>query len=92
MTSNDFFLLFAAFAGFVIAPALLVWGLARLVSHDKNKGGDRGVPSNTKTMPEAGDDRRREVTRSEKLNAPLDRLRNGKRQLIWQVLAAALTK
>jgi hypothetical protein len=30
MTANDFFLLFVAFGGFLIAPALLVWGILRL--------------------------------------------------------------
>jgi hypothetical protein len=79
MTSNDFFLLFAAFAGFVIAPTLLFWGLARLVNHDKNRGGDRGARSNAEAIPDGGDERTRETTRSEKSNASLDRLRDGKR-------------
>ena len=30
MTANDFFLLFVAFGGFLIAPALLLWGILRL--------------------------------------------------------------
>lgn len=92
MTSNDFFLLFAAFAGFVIAPTLLLWGLARLVNHSKNKGGDRGVRSKAKALPDAGDERRREATRSEKSNASLDRLGNGKRWLPWRAFAAPLTE
>ena len=91
MTSNDFFLLFAAFAGFVIAPTLLLWGLARLVNHNKDRGGDRGVRSKAKAITEAGDERRREATRSEKSNASRDRLRNGKRRLPWPALAASST-
>jgi hypothetical protein len=27
MTANDFFLLFVAFGGFLVAPALLLWGI-----------------------------------------------------------------
>jgi hypothetical protein len=30
MTANDFFLLFVAFGGFLLAPALLLWGIFRL--------------------------------------------------------------
>jgi hypothetical protein len=30
MTANDFFLLFVAFGGFLIVPALLLWGILRL--------------------------------------------------------------
>src|SRR5260370_27890689 len=37
MTAHDFFLLFAAFGGFVIVPALLLWGSARL-AHRKHSG------------------------------------------------------
>ena len=91
MTSNDFFLLFAAFAGFVIAPTLLLWGLARLVNLDKNRRVDGGVQSNTKAISDAGDERRRGATRSEKSNASLDRLRNDKHRSRWQALAASLT-
>ena len=37
MTADDIFLLFAAFGGFVIAPALLLWGFAR-ITHRKQRG------------------------------------------------------
>lgn len=30
MTANDFFMLSVAFGGFLIAPALLLWGIVRL--------------------------------------------------------------
>jgi hypothetical protein len=34
MTAHDFFLLFVAFGGFLVAPALLFWGIVRL-THGK---------------------------------------------------------
>jgi hypothetical protein len=50
MNANDFFLLFVAFGGFLIAPALLLWGIARLTRGrpDAPRGPDsrpdRGAP------------------------------------------------
>ena len=38
MTADDFFLLFVAFGTFVIAPALLLWVFARIVSPQDSKG------------------------------------------------------
>lgn len=37
MTADDFFLLFIAFGGFVIAPAFVLWGFAR-IAHPKQDG------------------------------------------------------
>ncbi|WP_300783701.1 hypothetical protein [Enhydrobacter sp.] len=77
MTSNDFFLLLAAFAGFVLAPTLLFWGLARLVNHGKNGGADRGLRSNTEAKLRANNEQDKEAARSEESNASLDRLGSG---------------
>jgi hypothetical protein len=41
MTANDLILLFTAFGGFVVAPALLLWGLARLTQ--RKQDGERGT-------------------------------------------------
>jgi hypothetical protein len=43
MTANDFFLLFVAFGGFLIAPALLLWGIVRLTQG--RPGATRGPDS-----------------------------------------------
>jgi hypothetical protein len=42
MTSNDFFLLFVAFGGFLVAPALLLWGFSCLTRRksDHTRGPD----------------------------------------------------
>jgi hypothetical protein len=42
MTANDFFLLFVAFGGFLVAPALLLWGIVRLTrgKADATRGPD----------------------------------------------------
>jgi hypothetical protein len=42
MTANDFFLLFVAFGGFLVAPALLLWGIVRLTrgKPDATRGPD----------------------------------------------------
>ena len=69
MTGDDFFLLFAAFAGFVAAPTLLLWGVARLMRHNKAGGSDRGSRPNVGSMDELADKGRREATRSEKRTA-----------------------
>jgi len=53
MTSNDFTLLFAAFAGFVIAPAFFLWGVAYLVNRNKSGRSDPGVRSNIEPIDDA---------------------------------------
>lgn len=88
MTSNDFFLLFAAFAGFVLAPTLLFWGLARLVDHGKNGGADGGLRSNTEANRRADNEQDKEAARSEESNASLDRLGSGS---AWLAPGAALS-
>lgn len=42
MTANDFFLLSIAFGGFVFAPALILWGFARITyqNQDRKRGPD----------------------------------------------------
>lgn len=40
MTADDFFLLFIAFGGFVIAPALGLWSFVRIA--DRKQDGKRG--------------------------------------------------
>jgi len=40
MTANDFFLLLIAFGGFVVAPALLLWGFSCLIR--RKQGPTRG--------------------------------------------------
>ena len=82
MTGDDFFLLFAAFAGFVAAPTLLLWGLARLIRHNKAGGGDRGGRSDPGPMDEPGDKGRREATRPKKQTEFLHRFHTA-RSFAW---------
>ena len=66
MTAKDFYLLFAAFAGFVGAPALLVWGLLRLwpgrspttpgPGQGPDKGPDKGPSRKALQAPERQSD------------------------------------
>src|SRR6185437_2578854 len=67
MTSNDFSLLFAAFAGFVIAPALFIWGLAYLVKRNKSRRNGPGARSNIEPIDAASDEGTREAIRSGRL-------------------------
>ena len=83
MTAHDFFLLFAAFGGFVIVPALLLWGFARL-SHRKHSGrrGPGLRPDVDPTDASSGDETK-EPARSGKANEFL-RWLNTKRRLRLQ--------
>jgi hypothetical protein len=80
MTAHDFFLLFAAFGGFVIVPALLLWGFARL-AHRKHSGrrGPGLRPDVDPTDASSGDETK-EPARSGKANEYL-RWLNTKRRL-----------
>lgn len=75
MTADDFFLLFVAFGGFVIAPALLLWGFARL-THRKQSGGKRGLgnPPDVDSTDAPSGDGRKEAARSGRANEFLRRL------------------
>ena len=64
MTSNDFTLLFAAFAGFVIAPAFFLWGVAYLVNHNKSGRSDPGARSNIEPIDDARTEGKRAATHS----------------------------
>jgi hypothetical protein len=74
MTADDFFLLFTAIGGFVIAPALLLWGFAR-ITHRKQDGA-RGpdIRPDVESPDASGGDRSHEVARSRKANDFRERL------------------
>jgi hypothetical protein len=59
MTADDFFLLLAAFGGFVVAPALLLWGFTLLAQRTRGGAGGPGIRPDI-GMPDAsrGDQRR----------------------------------
>lgn len=66
MTANDFFLLFTAFGGFVIAPTLLLWGIGMIAR--RNQKGTRGpdVRPDVHSSGPSRDHGRKETARSEK--------------------------
>ena len=68
MTADDFFLLFIAFGGFVIAPALLLWGVARITRRKQN--GTRGpdIRPDIDSPDASNGDRRKEAAPSGKAN------------------------
>lgn len=74
MTADDFFLLFIAFGGFVIAPALMLWGFARVT--DRKQDGKRGPDSRPDVdSPSASNgDGRKEAAQSGRANNFLRRL------------------
>lgn len=53
MAERDFYLLFAAFAGFVGAPALMVWGFLRLWPGRSPKTPGPSKGSGRKSLPAA---------------------------------------
>src|SRR5260370_9753399 len=68
MTAHDFFLLFAAFGGFVIVPALLLWGSARL-AHRKHSGRrGPGIRPDVDSTHASSSDETKETARSRKAN------------------------
>ena len=84
MTAHDFFLLFATFGGFVIVPALLLWGFARL-AHRKYSGrrGPSIRPDVDSTDASSGDETK-EAARSGKANEFLRWLNTAKRRPLQQ--------
>ena len=66
MTGRDFFLLFVAFGGFVIAPALLIWGLSYFTRGPRDESKGPGVRPTAKPTPAQRDDEGREPAQSAK--------------------------
>jgi hypothetical protein len=84
MTAHDFFLLFVAFGGFVIVPALVLWVSARL-AHRKYSGsrGPNSRPGVDSTDASSGDETK-EAARSGKANEFLRWLNTAKRRPLQQ--------
>jgi len=78
MTTDDFFLLFAAFGGFVIVPALLLWGFARLAHRKQNGRPGAGIRPDVDSTDASSGDGRREAARSGKANEFFRLLNTGK--------------
>jgi hypothetical protein len=78
MTTDDFFLLFAAFGGFVIVPALLLWGFARLAHREQNGRPGPGIRPDVDSTDASSGDGRREAARSGKANEFFRLLNTGK--------------
>src|SRR6266481_6219997 len=74
MTANDFFLLFAAFGGFVIAPALLLWGFARITHRKRGGTSSPDIRPDVDSSDASSGGGRREAARSGKANRFLRRL------------------
>jgi hypothetical protein len=84
MTAHDFFLLFAAFGGFAIVPALLLWGFARL-SHRKHSGRrGPGIRPDVDSTDASSGDETKESARSGKANEFLRWLNTAKRRPLQQ--------
>lgn len=68
MTADDFFLLFIAFGGFVIAPGLVIWSFARIA--DRKQDGKRGpdVRPDVDSQGTSSGDGRKEAARSGRAN------------------------
>jgi len=74
MTANDFFLLFAAFGGFVIAPALLLWGFARITNRKRGGTSSPDIRPDVDSSDASSGGGRREAARSGKANRFLRQL------------------
>jgi hypothetical protein len=79
MTAHDFFLLFAAFGGFVIVPALLFWGSARLAHRKHSERRGPGIRPDVDSTDASSGDETKEATRSGKANEFLRWLNTAKR-------------
>jgi len=92
MTAHDFFLLFVAFGGFVIVPALLLWVSARL-AHRKYSGrrGPSIRPDVDSTDASSGDETK-EAARSGKANEFLRWLNTAKRRPLQQFPGLLMTR
>src|SRR5260370_20265331 len=84
MTAHDFFLLFATFGGFVIVPALFLWGFARL-AHRKHSGRrGPGIRPDVDSTDASSGDETKESARSGKANEFLRWLNTAKRRPLQQ--------
>jgi hypothetical protein len=74
MTADDFFLLFVAFGGFVVVPALLLWGFARVTHRTQSGSGAPGIPPDVGSPGASNGDERKEAVRSRQADDVLRRL------------------
>jgi hypothetical protein len=74
MTADDFVLLFIAFGGFVIAPALLLWGFARIFGRKQDGGLGPDIRPDIDSPGASDGDERKETARSGRANDLLHRL------------------
>jgi hypothetical protein len=73
MTADDFFLLLVAFGGFVVVPALLLWGFARFTHRTQSRRGP-GIPPDVGSPGASNGDERKEAVRSGQADNVLRRL------------------
>ena len=64
MTADDFFLLFVAFGGLVVVPALLLWGFARFTHRTESGSRGPGIPPDVGSPGNSDGDERKEAVRS----------------------------
>lgn len=64
MTAHDFFLLFIAFGGFVIVPALLLWSFARIAHRKQDRKRDPDTRPDVDSPGASNGDGRKEAARS----------------------------
>ena len=74
MTADDFFLLFVAFGGFVVVPALLLWGFARFTHRTQSGNRGPGNPPDAGAPGASNGDGRKEAVRSGQADNVLRRL------------------
>lgn len=74
MTADDFFLLFVAFGGFVVAPALLLWGVARIFGRKQNGRQGPDFRPDVDSPGASNGDERQEAARSGRANDFLHRV------------------
>jgi len=74
MTADDFFLLFVAFGGFVVVPALLLWGFARFTHRTQSGNRGPGIPPDVGSPGASNGDERKEAVRSRQADDVLRRL------------------
>jgi hypothetical protein len=74
MTADDFFLLFVAFGGFVVVPALLLWGFARFTHRTQSGSRGPGIPPDVGSPGTSNGEERKEAVRSGQADNVLRRL------------------
>lgn len=74
MTADDFFLLFIAFGGFVIAPAFLLWSFARIADREQHGKQGPDIRPDLDSPDGPNGDERKEAARSGRTNDFLHRL------------------